>query len=179
MTDDQVKFIPFHAINDMMLSEYRLQVLQLVLSKLDELPADKKIGIQTSVRRYAQVQGFRNAALAPAPLKAKGSVKVFEQNPGFVAQILSAWARLQPEFAQRVFSLLEKREWKLLPLETEREKLPGFLTRWRKSEDFDVLHAAYREGNPQETASDDDISLMVIWLSGRLPVDLVETEEVQ
>ncbi|HWQ47328.1 MAG TPA: hypothetical protein VN376_10690 [Longilinea sp.] len=177
MADEQVKFIPFHAINDMMLAEYRLQVLQWVFSKLDELPTDKKNAIQASVRRFAQVQGFRNAAMAPAPLRAKGSVKAFEQHPGFVSQILSAWAALQPQFAQRVYTLLEKRGWKLLPIETEREKLPGFLTRWRKSEDFDVIHAAYREDNPEETNSDDDISLMVIWLSGRLPVDLVDTEE--
>jgi hypothetical protein len=179
MADEQVKFIPFHAINDMMLSEYRLQVLQFVFSKIDDLPTVKKNGILASVKRFAQVQGFRNAALAPAPLKAKGSVKAFEQQPAFVALILSAWASLQPDFAIRVYKLLEKRGWKLLPIETEREKLPGFLTRWRKSEDFDVLHAAYRDENPDETASDDDISLMVIWLSGRLPVDLVETEEIQ
>jgi hypothetical protein len=52
--------------------------------------------------------------------------------------------------------------------------LPGFLTTWPRAEEFEVLVKAFREQHPDTPASDDDISLMVAWLSGRLPLDLVD-----
>jgi hypothetical protein len=39
-----------------------------------------------------------------------------------------------------------------------------------------VLVNAYRERHPQDEISDDDICLMIVWMSGRLPVDMVEDQ---
>jgi hypothetical protein len=62
----------------------------------------------------------------------------------------------------------------VLPVEAYRTKLPGFLNRWPKAEQFDVLDEAFRAAHPETASSKDDISLMVVWISTRLPYELVE-----
>jgi hypothetical protein len=68
-----------------------------------------------------------------------------------------------------VYDLLVARGWELLPPEADRTVLPGFLTKWPKGETFEVLNEVFLKMYPGTQASDDDISLMVVWLSGRLP----------
>jgi hypothetical protein len=45
---------------------------------------------------------------------------------------------------------------------------------WPKGEEFDVLNQAFQEMYPDQNFSSDDISLMVVWLSGRLPYQFEE-----
>jgi hypothetical protein len=78
-----------------------------------------------------------------------------------------------------VYDLLVSRDWKVLPPDADRTKIPGFLTRWPKGEDFDVLNKAYAEKYTESQASGDEVSLMVVWISGRLPYQLVGEEEEQ
>jgi len=59
----------------------------------------------------------------------------------------------------------------VLPIEAERAKLPGFMTRWPKDEDFDILYEAYTGRYPESEANSDDVSLMVVWIGGRLPFE--------
>ncbi len=171
MDDKKATFLPFNAINQFMIPEYRLSVLQRVFNGLERLSGPRKGTVNGLVKRLVSVPGFRNSSVAPAPLKAKSAVNAFERNAEFASQVIMAWSELNPELRQQVYDFLVTRNWEILPAEADRTKLPGFLTRWPKGEDFEVLDKAFLEAHPDKTASDDDVRLMVVWLSDRLPFD--------
>ena len=177
MENEKVEFLPFHAINNFMLPDYRLKVLSKVLGGLDKLSAGRRGTINSLLKRLLQVPGFRNGALAPLPVKIKGTVTPFERNPEVVAQVIAGWVELHGELQQQVYDLLPERGWEILPVETDRTKLPGFLTRWPEAETFEAINAAFHEKYPGSDTADNDISLMTVWLSGRLPYDVDEPEE--
>jgi hypothetical protein len=178
MTDaNQAQFVPFHAISQFMMVEYRQEILHRVFSRLDHLPAERKSTIQNQIKRYLKLPGFRNGGLAPLPLKVKGAGAAFEKHPDFVAQVLMAWSELNLDLRQQVHDLLVERKWEVLPVDVERSKLPGFLTRWPKEETYDVLDAAFAAKYPEVKVHEYDIRLMIVWVSGRLPYDMVEDEE--
>jgi hypothetical protein len=68
-----------------------------------------------------------------------------------------------------VYDLLVEKGWEILPAEANRAKLPGFMTIWPKGQDFEALNQAFHQKYPAVETSSDDISLMVVWVSGRLP----------
>jgi hypothetical protein len=176
MDNTKATFLPFHAINQFMVPEYRLSVLQRVFGGFEKLSGPRKGAINGLVKRLVSVPGFRNSGVAPVSLKIKSSVGVFERSAEFTAQVIMAWSELNPDLRQQVYDLLVARSWEILPADADRTRLPGFLTAWPKGEDFDALDKAFLEAYPDKTASDDDVRLMVVWLSGRLPYD-VESEE--
>lgn len=160
-----------------MLPEYRLQVLTTVLTGLDRLSADRRSAINNQLKRSLKVPGFRNALLAPLPVKIKNSVSVFERSADYAAQVVAAWAELHPELRQQIYDLLAERGWEMLPADTDRAKLPGYLTRWPGKDSFEAILQAFREKYPGVDVPDNDISLMSVWLGGRLPYDVIEEEE--
>ncbi len=175
--DQQIAFLPFHVINDFMKDSFRQSVIRAVLTRQSELPGERRALIERLTRQVVQVPGFRNSAKAPATIKVKPMAEAFEKNPGLVAAVLAAWAELNPGLRQEVHSLLTERGWEILPAEADRSVLPGFLPNWPKDEDFEALNAAYREKYPESQAADDDVSLMCVWLSGRLPYHLEGEDE--
>jgi lauroyl/myristoyl acyltransferase len=78
---------------------------------------------------------------------------------------------------ENVYTLLQARGWEILPKDAERAKLPGFITVWPHGENFEVLNQAFKEMYPEATASSDDVSLMVVWIGGRLPYQFTEPDE--
>ncbi len=174
--EDEVAFLPYHAINEFMLDDYRHQVVSAALQALPDLPEELRAGLEAQIRQGVRVPGFRNSLKAPAQLKVKPTEKAFEKNPELVSLILAAWAHSHPGLRQQVFDLLNGRGWELLPVEAERYKLPGWLTVWPKGQDFEVLYEAFHEAYPESQAAQNDVSLMAVWLSGRLPYH-VEGEE--
>jgi hypothetical protein len=107
-------------------------------------------------------------------LKVRPMASAFEKNPELVAAVISAWAESHNELRQMVYDLLKSRNWEILPPDTDRTKLPGFLTKWPRGEDFTTLNQAFGEMYPQNPTPSDDVSLMVVWLSGRLPYEMQE-----
>jgi len=176
MDNTKATFLPFHAINQFMVPEYRFSVLQRVFNGFEKLSGPRKGAINGLVKRLVTVPGFRNSGVAPVPLKIKNSVNAFERSAEFTSQVIMAWSELNPDLRQQVYDLLIARGWELLPADADRSKLPGFLTSWPKGEDFDTLDKAFLEVHPDKTASDDDVRLMVVWLSGRLPYDANDEE---
>lgn len=170
----QTQFFHFHTINEFMLPEFRQQVIAQVITNLDALPADLRSRLNGQIRQLVKVPGFRNSSLAPAPVKVRGAIQTFERNPQFAANVLAAWSELNAELRQQVFDFLTQRGWKVLPLDADRTKLPGFMTRWPKAEQFDVLDEAFRVLHPETSSSKDEVSLMTVWLSTRLPYELVD-----
>lgn len=179
-SSDQMAFLPFNAINEFMRSDYRLQVVRNVLEALPGLPEEYRLPIDRLTRQQVTVPGFRNSAKAPVPIRARAiSDKSFEKSPEMAAAILAAWSVTHPHLRIQVFDLLISREWELLPAEANRAQMPGFLTEWPAGETFETLNAAFQEQYPDSGASEDDISLMIVWLSGRLPYGAGETIEEQ
>ncbi len=172
--DTKVKFLPFHAINEFMLDDYRQLVIQSVLGRFNKLNEEKQRRINSLIKRYVKVQGFRNSALAPLPMKVNGCIDAFKKSPEFVGLILSSWYELHLDLAALTSNLLESNGWKILPLDADRSVLPGFMIEWPKQDDFESLIQSFRDNNQELNVSDDDISLMIVWVSNRLPYDHVE-----
>ncbi len=176
--DKQLSFLPFHALNHFMREDYRRDVVRETVLGLSQLPAGFRNQIDRHVKRYVTVPGFRNSIKAPPALKARHLPDAFEKNADLVAAVLAAWAELRTDLRQQVFDLLSEREWEILPIDADRTKLPGFLTIWPKDEDFEVINTAFSEKYPDTRATVDDVSLMTVWISGRLPVDEPEDSDV-
>jgi len=177
MDDNKVQFLPFNALNEFMLNDYRMHVIQVVFNGFDRLPGERRSALNGIVKRYVQVPGFRNSSQAPAGVKARSSVTIFERRPEFVAHVLQGWSELNPDLRQKVYEFLKSREWELLPAEADRTKLPGFLADWPEGQDYDVLGEAFKSMYPDALFEENDLRLMIVWLAGRLPYDMYASDE--
>lgn len=169
MENKEIQFLPFHAINEFMLPEFRLKVIKTTLNSLATLPEKYRRPIDRLTTVFVKVPGFRNSTKAPAGVKVRPLSDAFEKNPALVAAIISAWAYLQPELMQHTYDLLVSRKWDILPMEADRSGLPGFLIKWPAGENFEILFQAYKDTYPDKEAISDDVSLMCVWLGNRLP----------
>jgi len=177
MDDKQVQFIPFNAINEFMINEYRLHVIQEVFAGLSRLPGERRSAINNQVRRNVQVPGFRNSTQAPAGVKARAAVSAFERRADLAGQILQAWSELNPDLRQKVSDFLTASEWELLPPEADRSKLPGFMVVWPEGQTYEALDEAFSQMFPDFTVDANDLRLMIVWLANRLPYDMYDDDE--
>jgi hypothetical protein len=167
-----------------MRNDYRLAVVRSVLISLPDLPGELRSPVDRITKKKVNVPGFRNSSKAPVNVRIKPTVQAFEKHPDLVAAILAAWSEKHAGLRKQIYELLVTRGWEVLPVEADRTKLPGFRITWPEGENFEALIEAYKamfvadqasadqasaEKVPTEEASSDDISLMVVWLSGRLP----------
>jgi len=174
----KVEFIPFHAINEFMRSDFRLKIIRVTLLELPQLDRKFRTSLDRLTRKYVKVAGFRNCLKAPISLKSVAMAKPFANQPDLVAAILSAWSAANFELQNGIFVLLTHKNWKLLPIDTDRTKLPGFLTTWPVEDDYEDIYQDFVADYPDIAVSIDETSLMAIWLSGRLPIDKVSKEEM-
>lgn len=173
MNDQTARFIPFNAINQFMLPEYRVKILQEVFGGFSQLSDQRQTTLNRLVKRLVKVDGFRNSTAAPAMLKARAATAPFERSAELVAQVCAAWCELHPQLAHKVHDFLKSRGWEVLPVEADRAVLPGFLTRWLEKDTFEALDDAYSAAYPEDETHEYDLNMMIVWISGRLPVDLV------
>ena len=169
MDDKTTRFLPFHAINEFMRDDYRAIVVRSTLNALATLPAEFRDPIDRLTKRNVQVPGFRISTKAPVALRLKPTIDAFFKQPQMAAAILSAWSEVHSGLRSQVHELLVSLGWEILPPETDRTRLPGFMPSWPKEEGFEKLITAFKAHYPENNAVDDDISLMVVWISGRLP----------
>src|SRR5512139_2956500 len=97
MEDQTTQFLPFHAINEFMRSDYRLEVVRVTLNSLSVLPESFRLPIEQMTRMLVQVPGFRNSAKAPLGRRIKPTTDAFEKSPHLVAAILFAWAEVHAD----------------------------------------------------------------------------------
>ena len=169
MENQTAQFLPFHAINEFMRPSYRMEVIRVTLTSLPDLPENFRTPIDQITRAIVQVPGFRNSAKAPLVKRMKPTSDAFEKSPHLVAAILSAWAEVHTNLRQQVYEFLIERGWDLLPPTTDRTQLPGFIMTWPNGESFELLSQAFEETYPGIQVTSDDVSLMIVWLSVRLP----------
>jgi hypothetical protein len=175
--EKEVAFLPFHALNEFMLDDYRLEVIRSTLQALPNLPQTLREPVDQLTRKIVRVPGFRNGLKAPTQLKVRPMAEAFQKSPELVVAILAAWAEAHADLRQMVYDLLISRNWQILPADADRTVLPGFLTKWPKGEDFDMLNQAFSAMYPEVEIASNDVSLMIVWLSGRLPYQVGDEEE--
>jgi len=200
---EKTEFLPFHAINEFMRPDFRLNVIRETLTAQAALDEKCVNDLNQQIKKSVTVPGFRNSDKAPALIKVLPTSKAFEKYPDLVVAILSCWAEIQSQLREQVYTLLKARnwlmfletegidtislttdaikEWPVFPLKMNRTKLPGFFAHWPKGEDFEILYKNFSELFPDSTASIDKVSLMVVWISMRLPYqvdsDIEKTDE--
>jgi len=174
--DEKVKFLPFNAINEFMKPEFRECVIRTTLNSLPDLPALFSRNINNQIKKTINIPGFRNSAKAPNAIKIKPTENAFEKHPELVAAILSAWAESHSSLKSKIYNLLVTRGWEVLPIDADRTRLPGFLVVWPKNEDFNKLKQSFDEMYPNTQAEQDDVSLMIVWLGGKLPYNFSEND---
>jgi hypothetical protein len=196
---EKTEFLPFHAINEYMRPDFRLKVIRDTLTAQTNLDEHLSNELNQQIRKRVTVPGFRNSDKAPALVKVLPTSKAFEKNPDLVAIILLCWVETQLELREQVFTLLKTRnwqiypetegidtatlniemikEWPVFPIHMNRAKLPGFFTLWPKGEDFETLYNNFTRLFPDSDASMDMVSLMVVWLSMRLPYQMESDTE--
>jgi hypothetical protein len=188
---EKTEFLPFHAINEFMRPDFRLMVIRETLTAANNLPDVYSKELNHQVKKTVTVPGFRNSDKAPGLIKVLPTSKAFEKSPDLVAAILNCWVEIHSDLREQVYALLKIRNWKMLsetegintdvlissnitewpifPIKLNRSKLPGFFTHWPQGEDFETLYNNFSELYPDVNASIDRVSLMVVWLSMRLP----------
>ncbi len=198
MSENTIEFMPLHGINEFMRPDFRLSVIRKTLGALSQLPDNLSGPINHLTRKFVKVPGFRNSEKAPTMVKVLPMANAFEKSPELVGAILSAWAEVQNELRNQVYNVLKERnwpffpaeihnlqelpslkterDWGVLPLEADRTKLPGFLVYWPKGEDFESLYDTFAKLYPEANSSLDEVSLMSVWLSMRLPYHITEDE---
>jgi hypothetical protein len=169
MDDQTTQYLPFNAINEFMRDDYRSIVVRKTLNGLLSLSARYREPVERITRKNVKVSGFRISTKAPVTLRLKPTIDEFEKNPEMAAAILSAWAEIHQELRDQVHALLVTRKWQVLPPEADRTKLPGFVPNWPEDENFDRFSDAFKVAYPAKEISEDDINLMSVWVSGRLP----------
>jgi hypothetical protein len=202
---EKTEFLPFHAINEYMRPDFRLNVIRETLSAQATLEQHLSNDLNQQIKKYVTVPGFRSSDKAPALVKVLPTSKAFEKNPDLVAVILSCWAEIQSKLREQAYSVLKERrwplfpeneepaptvsitetikEWPVFPITMDRAKLPGFYIHWPKGEDFETLYKTFSELYSDSDASIDKVSLMMVWMSMRLPlevdVDLDKPDEAE
>ncbi len=199
MSENTVEFLPLHAINEFMRPDFRMTVIRKTLSALPQLPDNLSGPVNHLTRRFVKVPGFRNSEKAPTMVKVLPMANAFEKSSELVGAVLAAWAEVHSSLREQIFNVLKERnwpffptemhslqdlpslkterDWGVLPLNADRTKLPGFLIFWPKGEDFENLYETFAKLYPEATASLDEVSLMAVWLSMRLPYHITEEDE--
>ena len=175
--NEKIEFLPFNAINEFMVPEYRKVVIKEVFTRFNSLPNSRQKTINGEIKKLVKIQGFRDSSQAPIGIKSRESSSAFEKSAKFAGEILAAWVEINPDLAQNVFQMLTDRGWIILPADADRSKLPGFLIKWPAKDSFEILTTEFREKHIDIEYTDDDVSLMIVWLSNRLPYEMV-TEDI-
>jgi hypothetical protein len=177
VNEKKAEFLPFHAVNEFMRDDYKFSILQEVMTHFEDCDKDKIMRVNRIFVKWVQIPGFRNSSLAPVAARIKHSVGLFEKLPDFAALMIECWSERHQELKQAVWQILDAKNWKPLPSEADRTQLPGFMLDWPKGDTFDLFIKAINESKPELNESDDNISLMVVWVGNKLPYNLFDEPE--
>lgn len=175
--NEQKMYLPFHAVNEFMRDDFRIQIIQEVFSQTEKCDPETRSRLGKLVLKKIQVPGFRNSNQAPLSIKIKNSPGIFEKSAEFAALMMECWSQIHGGLKENMYSLLIESGWKIPALSEDRTNLPGFQIDWPKEHKFEFLCKQIREKHPEIIESDDEISLMAVWIGNRLPYNLYAGEE--
>ncbi len=166
--------LPYKTINVFIDREYLESVLRDILGNLDQLPKEGQISFVNQFKKYVTILGFRNPMRAPLPLQVNAFASAFEEKDEVIPFTLTTWTRLNSDFAKSVEKWLKSEGWEDLNAERTFVEGEGFSNDWPEELGFDELIENYESANPDIEFSRDDLILMVLWLSGKLPEEQSE-----
>lgn len=161
--------LPYKAINVFIEEDYLQKVLETILSRIDEMEKEDRFSFISDFKQHVSVLGFRNPIRAPLSIQVKAYLSAFEAKDEVIPFTLSAWAKLNAVLAQLVENFLDSEGWKELRIERKYNEGEGFSNDWPEKLSFDKLVKNFKKANPDADFSRDDLILMALWISGKLP----------
>jgi len=165
----EIEYLPYKAINVFIEREYLDQVLETVLDGKEDLPKEDQISFTKNFKQYITVLGFRNILKAPKRLQVNAFATAFESKNEVIPFTLSTWAKIKAQLASDVKAWLEAEGWENIAVERTFNETEGFLHTWPKDLTFEKIEKDFAKKNPKSEFDRNDLILMVIWLSGKLP----------
>lgn len=168
------EYLPYKTINVYIDRQYLEDLVKSILNNKESLPKEDQIAFAKTFKKYVTILGFRNVTRAPLPLQVNAYADAFEEKEEVIPFTLSTWTKLRPDLAEKVKSWLESQGWENLAMKREYSETDGFINEWPEDLSLDQLVADFTKAYPDEEYLRDDMILMVLWISGRLPQDQTE-----
>lgn len=163
--------LPYKAINVYMEQDYLESVVKSAITGVKKLSKQDQIDFSQFMKKHVNVLGFRDPSRAPVSLQVRALAKVFEEKDEVIPFVLSTWVKVNKKFVKPVRTWLEAEGFKDLQTEREFEEESGFVADWPKKLSFDQLAKKFKKDNPDIKINQDDLTLMVLWMTGQLPND--------
>ena len=161
--------LSFKTINVFIERDFLESKLEEILQAKDELPKEEQIDFNNHFRKFVSVLGFRNPLRAPRQLQVNAYASAFEEKEEVVPFTLSTWTNLNQDFAKQVKGWLDSEDWENLSLERSFEDSDGFRDNWPEGVTFEKLSKKFQKDHPDVEFETDDLTLMILWISGQLP----------
>jgi hypothetical protein len=165
------EYLPFRAINVFVERDYLENVTKEILEGKGTLSRDEQTAFTSFFRKHVSVLGFRNPVRAPLSLQINAFASAFEQKEEVIPFTLTNWAKIKSDLAKTVKKWLESEGWEGLDLERQYDENEGFSVDWPDEFTFDEIEEKFKQAHPKADYDRDDLILMVLWISGRLPSD--------
>lgn len=165
------EILPFKSINVYIEREYLEKVVTNILEGVGKLNKEEQIRFSQDFRKHISVLGFRNPLRAPLSLQVNAYASAFEEKEEVIPFSLTIWSKVKTDLAEKVQSWLESEGWDDLALEREFEEDNGFVFDWPDDLSFDQVEEKFQNANPDFEYDRDDLILMVLWISGKLPIE--------
>lgn len=163
------EYLPFKAINVFIERDYLETVIKDVLEGIGSLSREEQTEFNIFYRKHVSILGFRNPVRAPLTLKINGYAGVFEEKEDVIPFTLTTWTKIKSELSEQVKNWLDSQGWEALALEREFDENIGFTADWPENLTFDEIEEKFKTDNPKVEFNRDDLILMVLWISGKLP----------
>ena len=169
--------MPMVSLNVYLLPDFRREVFNKVLRNLEQLSPETRQELTQMIKEFVKISGFRNPLSAPQTLVVRNLEAAFEKESRVVKAVISAWAETEPDLQAALKSSLPELGFPV------NEQAPGypdpenaFLPDWPQDLSFDKLADQVRQ-KTQTSASNDEIALMAVWLTGQLPASQPQGEQ--
>jgi hypothetical protein len=172
MADNET--LSFRAINVFIERDFLQSKLEEILEARDELPKEEQIAFNNQFRKFVSVLGFRNPLRAPRQLQVNAYASAFEEKDEVVPFTLSTWTKLNQDFAEQVKDWLNSEGWEDLSLERSFESSDGFRDNWPEGVTFEKLSKKFHKDLPDVEFETNDLILMILWISDKLPPEQSE-----
>jgi len=161
--------LPLISLNVFLLPDFRREILTTVLNQKDNLSPEIKQEFRQAIKEFVKISGFRNPLAAPQALQVRAMESPFEKESRFVKAILSSWADINSDLQAKVQAVLPELGFEpndQAPLYPDPEN--AFAVGWPEDLSFEKLADLVKQ-KTETDASSNEISLMTVWLTGRLP----------
>jgi len=169
--------LPLISLNVFLLPDFRREILTTVLNQKDNLSPEIKQEFRQAIKEFVKISGFRNPLAAPLALQVRAMESPFEKESRFVKAILSSWADINSDLQAKVQAVLHELGFEpnvQAPLYPDPEN--AFAVGWPEDLSFEKLADLVKQ-KTETDASSNEISLMTVWLTGRLPGSEPTTEQ--